>query len=73
MTVGWGWGREASRHGGNRIIANHIAGAQTVRCCDGGGIYTLGPQPGSALTGNYIAEGSDAGAWGPSNGNAICE
>lgn len=70
MTVGWGWGREASRRGGNKIVANRVEGAQTKRCCDGGGLYTLGPQPGSALLNNYIVQGPPH-AWGPSAGNAI--
>lgn len=69
FTVGWGWGREASRRGGNSIVANRILGSQVGRCCDGGGIYTLGPQPGSVITGNYIAQGS--AAWGPHAGNGI--
>ena len=61
MTIGWGWGREAAvGRGGNRIIGNVVTGVQESRCCDGGGIYTLGPQPGSAITGNYIAQGSAA-------------
>ena len=44
----------------NTIRANRVLGSQLGRCCDGGGIYTLGPQPGSAITGNYIAQGSAA-------------
>ena len=55
---------QASRRGGNSLTANHIDGALTVRCCDGGGLYTLGPQPGSSITGNYIVQA-------PSTGNAI--
>ena len=55
MTVGWGWGRTASRHGGNNIVGNRVLGVQTQRCCDGGGLYTLGPQPGSQLNANYVA------------------
>ena len=69
MTIGWGWGREASRRGGNRIVGNKILGSQLGRCCDGGGIYTLGPQPGSVIAGNYIAQGS--AAYGPHAGNGI--
>lgn len=46
------------------MSANHINNALTVRCCDGGGLYTLGPQPGSSLSANYIFQG-------PSTGNAI--
>ena len=70
FTMGWGWGREASRHGGNRLVANKILGSQLGRCCDGGGIYTLGPQPGSSITNNYIAQGAPV-AWGPDAGNGI--
>ena len=71
MTIGWGWGREASRRGGNSIVGNRVEGVQVARCCDGGGIYTLGPQPGSELRGNYLVQGAAAGSWGPSSGNAV--
>jgi hypothetical protein len=71
ITLGWGWGREASRRGGNRVIGNYLQGSQLNRCCDGGGFYSLGPQPNSFLTANYIAEGIPANSWGPSAGNAI--
>lgn len=71
LTLGWGWGREDSRTGGNRVIGNRVEGAQTARCCDGGGLYTLGPQPNSEITANYLAQGAAAGAWGPNAGNAI--
>lgn len=69
FTLGWGWGREASRRGNNHITGNRILGSQLGRCCDGGGIYTLGPQPASSITNNYIAQG-DA-AWGPHAGQGI--
>ena len=71
MTLGWGWGRENSMRGGNVVRGNHVQGVQTRRCCDGGGIYTLGPQPGSSLTENYIAQGTPANSWGPADGNGI--
>jgi hypothetical protein len=70
VTMGWGWGREASRRGGNRIVGNRLLGQQTGRCCDGGGLYTLGPQPRSFILNNYIAQGPPV-AWGPSAGNGI--
>ena len=55
ISLGWGWGHEASGRGNNHVIANHIERVLlSGRCCDGGGIYTLGPQPGSSLTGNYL-------------------
>jgi hypothetical protein len=66
MTIGWGWGREGSGRGDNHIVANKIEHVQTKRCCDGGGIYTLGPQPGSTLTRNYIHQGNPG-----SSGNAV--
>jgi hypothetical protein len=54
MTIGWGWGREGSGRGDNHVIGNLIENPQRARCCDGGAIYTLGPQPGSTLSQNYI-------------------
>jgi hypothetical protein len=49
-----GWGREGSGRGDNHVLNNLIENPQRARCCDGGAIYTLGPQPGSSLDGNYI-------------------
>ena len=65
IAIGWGWGREAARgRGGNRVIANRIETPLQVRCCDGGAIYTLGPQPGSIIQGNYIYQQLDhSGRW----------
>ena len=54
MTIGWGWGRTGSGRGNNVVSRNFIQRPTTARCCDGGGIYTLGPQPGSALSDNYL-------------------
>jgi len=65
MTIGWGWGREGSRRGNNHIVANRIETVLLQRCCDGGGIYTLGPQPGSSLQKNYILQSTT------SHGNAV--
>ena len=56
MTIGWGWGRTGSGRGGNAIVGNRVERPTTVRCCDGGGIYTLGPQPNSSLSRNYIVD-----------------
>ena len=50
-----GWGHEAARRGHNHVLANKIERVLlSGRCCDGGAIYTLGPQPGSSLQGNYL-------------------
>lgn len=65
MTIGWGWGREGSRRGNNHIVANRVETVLLERCCDGGGIYTLGPQPGSIIQRNYILQSTT------SHGNAI--
>jgi hypothetical protein len=68
ITVGWGWGEEDA--GGatyympfkydtptpaknNRIEYNHIYGVM-AKTDDGGGIYTLGNQPGTIIRGNHI-------------------
>ena len=44
LTMGWGWGRTGCRRGSNRIVGNHVVNPTRVRCCDGGALYTLGPQ-----------------------------
>ena len=55
MSLRTGWGHEAARRGDNHVIANKVERVLlSDRCCDGGGIYTLGPQPGSSLRGNYL-------------------
>ena len=59
LTLGWGWGREGSRRGENRVQANHFRGFCRVMGvafggCDGGAVYTLGPQPGSTIVNNFI-------------------
>ncbi|MCC6699692.1 MAG: right-handed parallel beta-helix repeat-containing protein [Candidatus Hydrogenedentes bacterium] len=68
ISVGWGWGEEDSGGGNypipfvyekptpsrdNRIANNHIYHVMLKRQ-DGGGIYTLGNQPGTVIEGNYI-------------------
>ena len=68
ISVGWGWGEEDVGGGGypqpfyydkptpaknNRIEMNHIHHVmQTMD--DGGGIYTLGNQPGTIIRGNHV-------------------
>ena len=60
MTIGWGWGREGCGRGNNQIVANLVENPQRERCCDGGLVYTLGPQPGSSIERNHLraTEGS---------------
>jgi hypothetical protein len=53
ISVGWRWddGPSACHH--NFIENNHIHHVLQL-LCDGGGIYTLGRQPGTVLAGNHI-------------------
>jgi len=53
VSVGWRWNPTPSPCRANLVTANHIHHCmQTLS--DGGGIYTLGRQPGTRLAGNHI-------------------
>lgn len=53
IAVGWNWSRTPTSCGGNVIEGNHVHHImQLVQ--DGGGIYTLGHQPGTVIRGNLI-------------------
>ena len=63
MTVGWGWGRTGCRRGSNRIVGNRVENPARARCCDGGALYTLGPQPNSVMERNHVvSHGPDVSA-----------
>jgi len=51
--MGYVWGYTASQQKNNKITNNQIYEVMKVRY-DGGGIYTLGDQPNSVISGNYI-------------------
>ncbi len=53
ISMGWGWSSTANVMKNNKIIANkiHHFGKHNYDC---GGIYTLGAQPGSVISENYI-------------------
>lgn len=53
ISVGWMWNPTPSPCGGNRVEDNHIHHVMQV-LSDGGGIYTLGRQPGTMLRRNHI-------------------
>jgi len=53
ISVGWRWNPTPSPCKGNLLTNNHIHHVMQV-LSDGGGIYTLGRQPGTKLTGNWI-------------------
>ena len=53
VSVGWRWDSQPTGCGGNHVVRNHIHHVmQTLS--DGGGIYTLGRQPGTVLEANRI-------------------
>lgn len=53
VSLGWQWDDTPTPARDNRVERNHIHGVMKV-LSDGGGIYTLGLQPGTALAGNLI-------------------
>ena len=79
VSVGWGWGEEDAGGGGyvvipfryeqptpardNRIECNHIHDVMLLRN-DGGGIYTLGNQPGTVIKDNHIHDNNKGGGPG---------
>ena len=53
ISVGWMWNPTPTPCAGNEVKDNHIHHVMQI-LSDGGGIYTLGRQPGTKLTGNWI-------------------
>lgn len=53
IAVGWCWGIAKTSCGGNLIERNHVHDVMDL-VQDGGGIYTLGWQPGTVIRGNLI-------------------
>ena len=67
ISVGWDWShrdRDARR---NRVEYNHIHHVMQL-LADGGGVYTLGKQPESTLTGNLIHDVFHKSGIAPANG-----
>jgi hypothetical protein len=53
VSVGWSWNTNPTQCARNLVEANYIHDVMQM-LSDGGGIYTLGRQPGTALRGNLI-------------------
>jgi len=51
--VGWKWSTDATSAKGNTISYNKIQNVMQ-ELLDGGGIYTVGNQPSSTITNNWI-------------------
>jgi hypothetical protein len=66
-SLGWQWNPKPTPAKRNRVSYNHIHHVMQ-RLSDGGGIYTLGRQPDSALRGNHIHHVPKAAGRAESNG-----
>jgi len=72
VSVGWQWNTSPTPCRGNVIEDNHIHHVMQV-LSDGGGIYTLGRQPGTVLRGNVIHDVPVNAGRAESNGMFIDE
>ncbi|MGI8601644.1 MAG: right-handed parallel beta-helix repeat-containing protein [Verrucomicrobiales bacterium] len=66
ISVGWTWGYQDSPCRKNIVEFNHVHTIGQGLLSDMGGIYTLGPQPGTAIRSNYFHDivSYNYGGWG---------
>ncbi|MFC1431471.1 DUF1349 domain-containing protein [Streptacidiphilus sp. N1-3] len=58
VSTGWGWGSTDTLptiDAGLQVVDNYISDTNHTRS-DGGGLYSLGPQPGAVMSGNYLTD-----------------
>lgn len=58
ISLGWGWEVPSTTCRNNHVVGNRIEEYLLSRR-DGGGIYTLGNQPGTRIERNYLARGTN--------------
>ncbi|MBR2968879.1 MAG: right-handed parallel beta-helix repeat-containing protein [Clostridia bacterium] len=54
ISVGWGWAKLNDSYAGNNMVLQNRVGNYLTVLKDGGGVYTLGNQPGSLVEYNYF-------------------
>ncbi len=66
VSLGWSWGYAATNTHDNRVVGNHIHDIGRGVLSDMGGIYHLGVDPGTVISGNRIhdVQSFDYGGWG---------
>ncbi len=72
ISIGWSWDSNPTAAGKNHLTANHIYDVMQL-LADGGGIYTLGAQPGSTIEKNLIHGVKHFSGVAPCNGMFIDE
>jgi len=59
ISLGWGWGQTQILQNSiaqDNLVADNLVSRAMTTLLDGGGIYTLGAQPGTVIEGNHLDE-----------------